>query len=89
MRGLAMNVKVRMGGCDFAASFLIELSGLISIMMATSWQLVPEWEKTLLLFSVLVEFCGALLAFWAYEDIKKINELWKNAFKPQEQRGKE
>lgn len=85
-----MNVKVRIiVAVIFAASFLIELSGLISIMMTTSWQLVPEWEKTLLLFSVLVEFCGALLAFWAYEDRKKINELWKNAFKPQEQREKE
>lgn len=85
-----MNVKVRIiVAVIFAASFLIELSGLIGIMMTTSWQLVPEWEKTLLLFSVLVEFCGALLAFWAYEDRKKINELWKNAFKPQEQREKE
>lgn len=85
-----MNVKVRIiVAVIFAASFLIELSGLISIMMTTSWQLVPEWEKTLLLFSILVEFCGALLAFWAYEDRKKINELWKNTFKPQEQREKE
>jgi len=37
----------------------------------------------------LVEFCGALLAFWAYEDRKKIDEMWKIVFKPQEQRKEE
>jgi hypothetical protein len=68
----------------FAVSFTVEVSDLIGTMMATGWQLVPVWEKALFFFSILVELCGALLAFWAYEDRKKIDTLWKAVFESQE-----
>lgn len=85
-----MDLKARMiVAVIFAASFIIEFSGLVGTMMTTGWQLMPEWEKMLFLFSALVEFCGALLAFWAYEDRKKIDGMWKTVFKPQEQRKEE
>ena len=84
----AMSVRVRIiVALIFAASFIIEFSGLIGTMMTTSWQLMAAWEKVLFFFSILVEFCGALLAFWAYEDRKNIDILWKAVFKSQERPG--
>ncbi len=64
----------------FVASFVFELVEVIALVNANHWLLLSEWERMILLFSMLVEFCGVLLALWAYEDRKKIDELWNVVF---------
>jgi hypothetical protein len=48
----------------FVFSLIIEFLGLMGAIMTTTWQSLPLWEKMVFTFGVLVEFCGALLAFW-------------------------
>ncbi len=72
-----MNLKVRVAvAIVFGGSFVFELASLASLMMVGQWGLLPALEQLLLIFGIVVEFCGVLLAAWAYEDRKRIEHLW-------------
>jgi hypothetical protein len=58
----------------YFVAFCLAVFGLLSIP-AQAWQYVPNWEKALFAFYFLVAFCGVLLAYWVYEDGKKIESL--------------
>lgn len=76
-----LSVKIRMLVAGiFVVSFVFELIEIVALINADHWLLISEWERMLLLFSLMVEFCGVLLACWAYDDRKKIEKLWNVVF---------
>lgn len=61
-------------------AFIISLIAVASIPIPSQvWKLVPDWEKTLLVatlaFSILVGFCGVLLAYFVKKDEELIEWL--------------
>ena len=74
-----MSAKVRLIVVGILiTSIILELGDL---NLKFSWRLVDDWEKVLTSVSVVVALCGAVLAYWAYEDRKKIEELSETILK--------
>ena len=72
-----MNVKVRLiVVVILLLSVILEVADLV---YKISWNLIPDWDKMLTLFGIVVELCGTLLAYWAYEDRVNIEELKETA----------
>ncbi len=88
-----MNLKVRVAvAVVFGGSFVFELVSLASLVMVGQWGSLLAFEQLLLIFGIVVEFCGVLLAAWAYEDRKRIEHLWSTVSdkeKSQQSRNKE
>jgi len=58
----------------YVIAFLLSLGTIASIPSA-AWRYIADWQKISLGFGILVAFCGVLLAYFVWEDGRRIELL--------------
>lgn len=70
----------------FAVGFVVEVAELAVTSVGSGWLSLSDLDKSLIVFSLVVELAGVILAFWAHEDREKINQLLEAVAKLTEQK---